>query len=56
MASQSIRNRLRKVEQAKARKDKPKIKRLIYFDDEPIPTNLPPAEVVLIWDISGFDK
>ena len=48
----NLRERLRKVEQAKEKMDEPRIVRLIYRESEPIPPEAYQcASPVLIWDL-----
>jgi len=56
MATRSIRERLRRVEEAKAKMDEPNITRLLYHEGEKIPDEAYKSiqGPVLIWDISGM--
>ena len=48
--------RIDKLERKKAEMDKPKITRLLFYEGEKIPDEVPPGGLpILIWDLPGMD-
>jgi hypothetical protein len=48
--------RIDKLERTKAEMDKPRITRLLFYQKEEIPDEVPPGGLpILIWDLPGMD-